>query len=50
MPELGRSDDADMTVARPSTAELFTPVEAADYGLIDRVVIDRRNGYSSSSS
>src|SRR6476469_7749081 len=30
----------------------FTPVEAADYGLIDRVVVDRNNGngYSSSSS
>jgi ATP-dependent Clp protease protease subunit len=30
----------------------FTPYEAADYGLIDRVVIDRNNGngYSSSSS
>src|SRR5438094_455469 len=29
MSELGRSDDADVTVARPSTLELFTPVEAA---------------------
>jgi ATP-dependent Clp protease protease subunit len=28
----------------------FTPREAADYGLIDRVVVDRENGYSSSSS
>ena len=30
----------------------FTPEEAADYGLIDRVVVDRNNGngYSSSSS
>jgi ATP-dependent Clp protease protease subunit len=30
----------------------FTPYEAADYGLIDRVVVDRNNGngYSSSSS
>jgi ATP-dependent Clp protease protease subunit len=28
----------------------FTPIEAADYGLIDRVVTDRENGYSSSSS
>src|SRR6187399_2797869 len=30
----------------------FTPAEAADYGLIDRVVVDRNNGngYSSSSS
>jgi ATP-dependent Clp protease protease subunit len=30
----------------------FTPVQAKDYGLIDRVVIDRNNGngYSSSSS
>ena len=30
----------------------FTPHEAADYGLIDRVVVDRNNGngYSSSSS
>ena len=28
----------------------FTPVEAADYGLIDRVVTDRENGYPSSSS
>jgi len=30
----------------------FTPVEAADYGLIDRVFVDRNggNGYSSSSS
>src|SRR4051812_27041554 len=27
----------------------FTPYEAADYGLIDRVVVDRQNGYSSSS-
>jgi ATP-dependent Clp protease, protease subunit len=27
----------------------FTPYEAADYGLIDRVVKDRQNGYSSSS-
>jgi ATP-dependent Clp protease protease subunit len=26
----------------------FTPHEATDYGLIDRVVIDRANGYSSS--
>ena len=26
----------------------FTPYEAADYGLIDRVVVDRQNGYSSS--
>jgi ATP-dependent Clp protease protease subunit len=28
----------------------FTPYEAADYGMIDRVVKDRQNGYSSSSS
>jgi ATP-dependent Clp protease protease subunit len=30
----------------------FTPAQAKDYGLIDRVVIDRNNGngYSSSSS
>ena len=28
----------------------FTPYEATDYGLIDRVVVDRDNGYSSSSS
>ncbi len=28
----------------------FTPHEAADYGLIDRVIVDRTNGYSSSSS
>jgi ATP-dependent protease ClpP protease subunit len=27
----------------------FTPREAVDYGLIDRVVVDRANGYSSSS-
>jgi ATP-dependent Clp protease protease subunit len=27
----------------------FTPHEATDYGLIDRVVVDRENGYSSSS-
>jgi ATP-dependent Clp protease protease subunit len=26
----------------------FTPVEAADYGLIDRVFLDRNGGYSSS--
>jgi ATP-dependent Clp protease protease subunit len=28
----------------------FTPEEAADYGLVDRVVADRTNGYSPSSS
>ena len=30
----------------------FTPAQAQDYGLIDRVVVDRNNGngYSSSSS
>jgi ATP-dependent Clp protease protease subunit len=28
----------------------FTPVEAADYGLIDRVVVDRKNGFRAPSA